>query len=72
MPAKASIPGLARAFFSVFDPGATFSNTTGLHTRHFLDSVENVIHDGYHAAAGYITHAATRSANPVEVCALEL
>lgn len=72
MPVKAYIPDLASAFFSVFEPGATFLNSVGLHHKHLLDSAENIIHDGYHAASRYITHAATRIANTVEVCTFKL
>lgn len=51
--AKASIHGLARTFFSVLEPGTTSLNRTGLHPRHLLDTVKNIIHDGYHAATRY-------------------
>lgn len=72
VPAKAPIPGLARTFFSVFEPGTTSLNRTGLHLMHLLDSVKNIIRDGYHAASRYIAYAATRIAKPMEVCILNL
>lgn len=72
MPAKASVPGLTRTFFALFETGETFLTRTRLHIRHLLDNVKNIIHDAYHAASRYTTNTATRIANLVEVCTLKL